>query len=61
MKQHEREYFISRIRSGVYIINDQDLKLKLKIYAPTIEGDPELCEVYNSAYAEAFEEGVMLD
>lgn len=57
MKQHEREYFISRIRSGVYTIKNQGLVLK--IYQPTIEQEFELNQVYYDAYQQAIEDDFM--
>jgi hypothetical protein len=57
MKQHEREYFISRIRSGIFIINQKGLKLK--VCSPKLESELELSEEYRKAYDEAFDEGVM--
>jgi hypothetical protein len=57
MKQHEREYFISRLRSGVIIIRERGLKLK--VYTPTIEEEYEANQVYADAYDEAFRDEVM--
>jgi len=57
MKQHEREFFISRIRSGMYMIKHD--KITLKIYSPTIEEEYELNEAYLNAYNEALEDGIM--
>lgn len=51
MKQHEREYFISRIRSGIYKIKKNGLELK--IYQPSIEQQYDLNEIYIEAYNEA--------
>ena len=57
MKQHEREYFISRLRSGVIIIRERGLKLK--VYTPTLEEECEANQVYADAYDEAFKDEVM--
>jgi hypothetical protein len=57
MKQHEREYFIARIRSGLFTFNRGGLKLK--VFAPKLEDDVEFHEGYIKAYSEAFEDGVM--
>ena len=57
MKQHEREYFVSTIRSGAFTYRTPEITLK--VYAPRIEDEPEACYVYDQAYAEAYEDGVM--
>lgn len=54
MKQHEREYFISRIRSGIYTIKWDSLLLK--IYMPTIEDECEINESYIEAYNKAIDD-----
>ena len=51
MKQHEREYFVSRIRTGFYLIKDGEIKLK--ILTPTLEEDFELNDIYQNAYEQA--------
>jgi len=57
MKQHEREYFISSIRSGVCIIKYKGITLK--VHNPTIEQEIESCLVYNNAYDLAYSDDVM--
>ena len=57
MKQHEREYFVARIRSGIYKLDFGDMKLK--IVAPTLEQDLEVQEVYINAYRQAEEDGFL--
>lgn len=59
MKQHEREYFISRIRSGIYIIRQQSLTLK--IYQPTVEQDLELNQIYLDAYEQALDDDFLTE
>lgn len=59
MKQHEREYFISKLRSGIYTVKDG--ALTLKIYQPTIEQELELNEIYNEAYERAAEDDFMTE
>ena len=59
MNQHEREYFICRIRSGNVIIRKGDLKLVLT--PPTLEQNLESCAIYDDAYHEAEAEGVMTE
>ena len=48
MKQHEREYFISRVRSGILHLNFN--VVKLKIYTPTIEQDFEINQAFMDSY-----------
>ena len=57
MKQHERERFVSSIRSGVFFYGTRGIVLK--VFSPTIDDEVQLSEVYHQAYSEAFEEGVM--
>lgn len=59
MKQHEREYFISRIRSGIYTVKDGGITLK--IHQPTLEQEFELNEIYNEAYQQALEDEFMTE
>lgn len=51
MKHHDREYFISRIRCGYYIIRENGITLK--IYTPTPEEEFEINEIYRDAYERA--------
>lgn len=51
MKQHDREYFISRIRCGYYTFKENGITLK--IYTPTLEDEYEINEVYRDAYERA--------
>lgn len=48
LKPSEREYFVSRIRSGIYKVKINSLNLK--IVQPTIEQELELNETYMEAY-----------
>ena len=57
MKQHEREYFVSKIRNGIFILKQQGLDLR--VFSSKLEDEIELGERYLEAYSEAFEEGVM--
>ena len=59
MKQHEREYFISRIRSGICIVKQQ--LLTLKVYQPTVEQDLELNQIYLDAYAQAADDDFLTE
>jgi hypothetical protein len=53
MKQHEREFFISLIRSGKYFVKD------LVIIPPTIDQYLLACKIYNDAYQQAYVDGMM--
>jgi hypothetical protein len=64
MKQHEREYFISVLRSGIVTIRHRGFDLKVNTL--TIEQSCEACQVYAEAYDMAYmdevmDEGEMLD
>lgn len=56
MKQHEREYFISRIRSGVYYIESQGKSICIK--PPTIEDEFFINEKFKQEYDKCLEEGL---
>jgi hypothetical protein len=53
MKQHEREFFISLIRSGKYFVKD------LIIVPPTIDQYFQACQIYNEAFQQAYIDGMM--
>ena len=57
MKQHEREYFVAQIRSGVYYINREELTLK--VVSPTFDEHLQACHVFKEAYQEAYRKDVM--
>ncbi len=57
MKQHEREYFISRIRSGIYKLDFKEVTLRL--ISPTIEQELEINQVYSQTYSKAEKDGIM--
>lgn len=59
MKQHEREYFISRVRSGIYTLKINGLTLK--IYQPTIEEEFEINQVFQESYYQAIEDDFMTE
>ena len=59
MKNHEREYFISRMRSGIYHI-EQD-RMTLTIVTPTIEDDYAINLAYMKSYERALEEELMTE
>jgi len=54
MKQHEREYFVSRIRCGFYTLKEDGFNLK--IYMPTPEDEYEINQVYIDAYEKALDD-----
>lgn len=56
LKHSEREYFVSKIRSGIYIVNFNGFKFK--ILQPTIEQEFEFNEVYAQAYVKAIDDGI---
>jgi len=56
MKQHEREFFISLIRSGNIYINN---KVNLVIKPPTLEQSFESCQIYNDSYQRSYIDGIM--
>ena len=56
MKQHEREYFVYSIRSGKVV-----LKNNIVILSPTIDQVAESCQIYNDAYNQAIDDGIMTE
>lgn len=56
MRLHEREYFVSRIRTGTYKINYEGSPITL--YTPTLEDEFRAKEAYCEAYMEAEVDGV---
>ena len=56
MKQHEREFFVYRIRSGKYFINYQNFKLK--IVTPTIDEQFEAEELYVRSLSKSLSDGI---
>ena len=59
MKNHEREYFISRIRSGAYRVEQNGITLK--IISPTIEDEYAISVVYMKSYERALEAELMTE
>jgi len=56
MKQHEREYFVSRIRSGFYNIKyDNSL---IRVLTPTIEDEYYINQAYMDSYHKSLEKGL---
>ena len=56
MKQHDREFFIYKIRSGKVF-----LKNRISIKPPSVDLSVESCLVYEKAYEEAFDDEVMTE
>ena len=56
MQQYEREYFVSRIRSGIYIVDYNGIKLK--ILPHTIEDEFEANQVYMDTFNCAVEDEI---
>lgn len=59
MNSYEREYFISRIRSGFYIIDDGPVKIKF--ITPTIEQEYESNEVYMQSYNDCLSQEILTE
>lgn len=57
MKHHEREFFISMIRSGKVIIEKDEFSVT--VYPPTIDQSYEASLVYDKAYKQAMIDGIM--
>lgn len=57
MKQHEREFLISLIRSGNTIVKKDDIRLIIKPLS--VDQSIEACEIYNEAYEQAYIDGIM--
>lgn len=56
LKQHEREFFVSRIRSGIYKIEIEGVELSILI--PNIEDEYFINKVYYDAYNESRADGI---
>ena len=57
MLHHEREYFVSRLRSGIYFVNYE--KINLRVLSPTIEDEFFINQAYKDAYDDAYSQDVM--
>jgi len=57
MKHHEREFFISMIRSGKVFIDHSDISLVIRPL--TIDQNAQACLVYDKAYKQAMIDGIM--
>ena len=59
MKHHEREFFVSMIRSGKVFINHS--KVFLEIRPITIDQNFFSCQIYNEAYEKAMSDEIMTE
>jgi hypothetical protein len=59
MKQHEREYFVSRLRQGVYYITHNNVTIK--VLTPTIEDEFQGNAAYKTSYEKALDEDLMTE
>lgn len=59
MKLYEREYFVSRIRSGVYLVPLDNVIVK--VVSPTIEDECYANQLYVKAYEEALYDDIMTE
>lgn len=57
MKQHEREYFVSRLRCGIYLVEYQ--KFTLKVVSPTIEDEFYINKAFMDSFAFARDQDIM--
>jgi hypothetical protein len=56
LKQHEREFFVSRIRSGIYEFKVDDLQLS--VLTPTIQDEYYINKVYSETYYQSQDDGI---
>jgi hypothetical protein len=59
MKQHEREYFVSRIRSGKYYIKYKNINLQ--VLTPTVDDLYFIEKKYHDTYNECLFDGIKTD
>jgi hypothetical protein len=59
MSPYEREYFVSRLRTGFYIINDGETKIK--VVTPTVEQEYESNEVFMDSYNRCVADGFLTE
>lgn len=57
MKHHEREFFISMVRSGKVFVDYNDIFLVIKPL--TIDQNAQACLIYDKAYKQAMVDGIM--
>lgn len=59
MSSYEREYFVSRIRSGMYIIKVGGIKIK--VLTPTVEDEFTANEAFKETYETALEDDILTE
>lgn len=59
MNLYEREYFVSRIRVGYYVVKDKGLRFK--VHTPSLEDEFESSELFTEAFDSALLDGVMTE
>lgn len=59
MSNYEREYFVSRIRSGFYIVKFNGFKVK--VLTPNVEDEFLANEVFKEAYEQALDEDILTE
>jgi len=59
MNTYDREYFVSRLRSGVYLISLNGVKIR--VLSPSIEDEYYSNEVFKDAYDAAFAENIFTE
>lgn len=59
MNTYDREYFVSRLRSGVYLISLNGVQIR--VLSPTVEDEYYSNEVFRTAYDAAFVESIFTE
>jgi hypothetical protein len=59
MKHHEREYFVSMVRSGKVIISHNGVRLQ--VVPITVDQNFESCQVYKDAYEKSYLDDIMTE
>lgn len=59
MKHHEREFFVSMIRSGKVFVNHKNTNIEIRPL--TIDQSFKACQIYNTAYENALSEEMMTE
>lgn len=59
MKHHEREFFVSMIRSGKVFVNHKNIDIEIRPL--TVDQSFKACQIYNLAYENAISEEMMTE
>jgi len=59
MNSYEREYFVSRLRSGIYLINLNGIQIR--VLSPTIEDEYHSNEVFRESYDRSLMENIFTE